>query len=239
MHKTQAIKAILFDKDGTLIDFEATWGPVNQRIGLLAARGDAELACAILDRCGVDPLTGKTRPESPLAIAAANEIADALIEAGSLLTKMELMEGLHRLFADAAGTAVAITHLPTLFSTLRSQGFKLGVASSDSADAVARTIATLGLESLVDFHCGYDSGFGPKPEPGMIMAFCTALELQPHQLAMVGDSTHDLGMARAAGAGLTIGVLTGTGTQETLEPLADVLIPSIADLPALLAVKHG
>jgi phosphoglycolate phosphatase len=233
--KISGIKAILFDKDGTLVDFEATWGPVNRQAGLLAAGGDAELARVILDRCGVDPLTGKTRAESPLAIAAADEIADAMIEAGSKLEKIDLVHGLHVLFAKAARSAVPLTDLPKLFSRLKVLGFKLGIASSDSAEAVAATVTNLGLESHVDFHCGYDSGFGPKPEPGMIFGFCEALGFQPKQIAMVGDSTHDLGMGRAAGAGMTIGILTGTGAHKTLEPLADVLIPSIDDLPALFA----
>lgn len=37
-------------------------------------------------------------------------------------------------------------------------------------------------------------------------------------------------MARAAGAGLTIGVLTGVGERADLEPLADVVIESVAYL---------
>ena len=237
MPNTDLIKAILFDKDGTLVDFEATWGAVNQKAGLLAAGGDVILARDILDRCGVDPLTGKTRAESPLAIAAADEIAEAMIAAGSRLTKPALVDGLHVLFAEAARQAVPLTDLKALFAGLKSQGLKLGIASSDSAEAVAATITTLGLEEWIDFQCGYDSGFGPKPEPGMILAFCVAMNLTPNQVAMVGDSTHDLGMGRAARAGLTIGVLTGTGSRASLEPLADVLITSIADLTAILSVQ--
>lgn len=230
-----AIKAVLFDKDGTLIDFEASWAAVNQKVGLFASGGDSALAKTILNRCGVDPETGKTRPESPLAIASPEEIAGALIEAGSRLGKTELVTGLHLLFAGAARTAVSLTDLPRLFGQLKARGLKLGIASSDSAEAVAATIPTLGLEGLVDFHCGYDSGFGPKPEPGMIHGFCAATGLAPGAVAMVGDSTHDLKMGRAANAGLSIGVLTGTGTRQTLQLLADVLITSIDDLPALLA----
>ena len=237
MHNTNLIKAILFDKDGTLVDFEATWGAVNQKAGLLAAGGDAEVAKIILDRCGVDPLTGKTRAESPLAIAAADEIADAMIAAGSRLTKPALVDGLHLLFAEAARQAVPLTDLKALFAALKSRGLKLGIASSDSAEAVAATIATLGLDEWVDFHCGYDSGYGPKPQPGMIHGFCAALNLAPNQIAMVGDSKHDLSMGRAAGAGLTIGVLTGTGTRATLESLSDALITSIANLPAYFGIQ--
>ena len=50
---------------------------------------------------------------------------------------------------------------------------------------------------------------------------------------MVGDNRHDLEMARAGGAGLAVGVLSGTGTRETLAPMADVILDSIADLPGL------
>ena len=47
---------------------------------------------------------------------------------------------------------------------------------------------------------------------------------------MVGDSMMDLQMARAAGAGRVIGVLSGVGVRDELEPLADVVIASIGDL---------
>ena len=35
------IAAILFDKDGTLIGYDASWGPVNRELAAIAARGDA------------------------------------------------------------------------------------------------------------------------------------------------------------------------------------------------------
>jgi phosphoglycolate phosphatase len=46
----------------------------------------------------------------------------------------------------------------------------------------------------------------------------------------VGDSPADLRMGRAAGVARTIGVLTGVGDRATLEPLADIVVDSIADL---------
>jgi phosphoglycolate phosphatase len=233
------IKAVLFDKDGTLIDFEATWGPVNQRIGLFAAGGDAAAAARILDRCGVDPSSGRTRPESPLAVAAADEIADALIAAGAIPPRGELLEQLHGLFTDAAHSSVPLADTPALFMQLKAAGLRLGVASSDTAAAVEAALHGLGIASLVDFHCGYDSGFGPKPQPGMLLAFANACNVDPRDVAMVGDSSHDLIMARSAGAGLAIGVLSGTGTRATLDSLADAVLGSISDLPDLLAASKG
>ena len=59
--------------------------------------------------------------------------------------------------------------------------------------------------------------------------------LKPSQIAMVGDNRHDLEMARAGGVGLAVGVLSGTGTEETLGRLADVVLGSVAELPDFLA----
>ena len=44
---------------------------------------------------------------------------------------------------------------------------------------------------------------------------------------MVGDAVHDLAMGRAAGVGLTVGVLSGTSAREDLEACADLILPSI------------
>ena len=49
---------------------------------------------------------------------------------------------------------------------------------------------------------------------------------------MIGDSQADVAMGRAAGAGLVVGVLSGVGVHDELEPFADAIVSSIADLMA-------
>ena len=71
----------------------------------------------------------------------------------------------------------------------------------------------------------------------MVLGFCRATGLSPHEVAVIGDSTHDLHMARAAGAGLAVGVLTGPARDADLAPDADVVLPSIAALPAFLSQR--
>jgi phosphoglycolate phosphatase len=71
----------------------------------------------------------------------------------------------------------------------------------------------------------------------MVLAFCAATGLDPSEVAMIGDSVHDLGAGRAAGAGLVVGVLTGPAAVPELTPLADVVAPSIGALPALLRLR--
>ena len=68
----------------------------------------------------------------------------------------------------------------------------------------------------------------------MIRLFCEKIGLEPHEVAMVGDNAHDMNEARAGGAGLAVGVLSGNSTREDLAPLADHVIESVAQLPALM-----
>ena len=87
---------------------------------------------------------------------------------------------------------------------------------------------------LIDFLAGHDSGHGLKPDAGMVAAFCRANGLEPREVAVVGDTPADMAMARAAGAGLAIGVLTGPTPADRLAPLADHLLASVAEIDTLL-----
>lgn len=229
------IKAILFDKDGTLVDFDKTWAATNRKGALIAARGDAALADILLAECGMDPVTGKTRADSMFAAANASEIAAHMVAHGSPFKQEDLLRLLDKTFVEGAESPWPICDLKALMQTLAGAGLSAGIASSDGEASIRRTVEVLELESEIGFIAGYDSGHGPKPEPGMLLAFARHLGLSPAEIAMVGDNRHDMEMARSAGAGAAIGVLSGTGTRQTLAELADVLIGSVAGLPALLA----
>jgi phosphoglycolate phosphatase len=86
----------------------------------------------------------------------------------------------------------------------------------------------------VDYVAGYDSGFGTKPEPGMVLGFCAATGLDPTEIAVVGDNNHDLHMGRNAKAGVTVAVLTGTGSRESLAAASDYCLNDITELEGLL-----
>lgn len=234
---SKEIKAILFDKDGTLVDFDKTWAGINRKGALIAAEGDARLADSLLLACGMDLSTGKTQADSMFAAANAGEIAAHMVAHGSPFDPEELMLRLDKIFVEGAESPWPICDLKALMQTLAGSGLSLGIASSDGEASIRRTVEVLELSAEIDFIAGYDSGHGPKPEPGMLLAFAAHLGLEPWQVAMVGDNGHDMELARAAGAGAAIGVLSGTGTRQTLEALADVLIGSVADLPVLLAAR--
>ena len=228
------ITGILFDKDGTLLDFDKSWEPVNRKASLFAAAGDEVLADRLMVICGMDPLTGKVSSGSLFAAAAPSEIAAAMSNAGAPFEAEELTAHLDRLFIEGADNAVAITDLPALFSRLKNRGLRLGIASSDSEASIWAIADRMGIVPYLDYVAGYDSGHGVKPHPGMIDAFAASQGIDLSEIAMVGDNTHDLHMAHNAKAGLALGVLTGTSGTEALEPFADYVLDSVDDIEALL-----
>jgi phosphoglycolate phosphatase len=229
------ITAILFDKDGTLLDYHATWAPVNDLAAGFAAGGDADLKQRLLTLGGLDPATGHYRAGSLLAAANAREIAAAWIAAGSAYAPSELTAALDRIFTDGVGNAVQVLPLGPYFKRLKALGYKLGIASSDSADAINATAQHFDFADSLDFYAGYDSGYGQKPEPGMVQAFAKAVDCEVASIAVVGDNLHDLVMGRTAGCGVKIGVLTGTSDRATLMSAADFVMDSIADLEIALS----
>jgi phosphoglycolate phosphatase len=231
------IRAVLFDKDGTLLDFDKSWAPVNRSTASWAAGGDPEFAERLMAVAGFDPLTEKTRSGSLYAAGNTAEIAEAWRAAGVSLPLGELIAELDRRFTENATRAVAVPRLAETVGGLVKRGLVLGIASSDSKGAIARFVATVGLSDRFAFFAGYDSGFGYKPGPGMLTAFSEQTGVPASQIAMVGDNLHDLEMARAARAGLRVAVLTGTGSREELAPHADLCLASIADLPEALAAN--
>lgn len=65
-------------------------------------------------------------------------------------------------------------------------------------------------------------------------AFGRVADCDPDEIAVVGDTDHDMAMARRAHVGLAVGVLTGTGTRASLGVRADVVIDDVGGLADLL-----
>jgi phosphoglycolate phosphatase len=230
------IRAVLFDKDGTLFDFARTWAGVARGALAALAPDDAGLRRRLGLAIGFDPDTGAFAPGSPVVAGATDEVGRALaalapgLDAGEIARRIDAAARA----VEAGDLAPAADDLPGLLDGLRARGLALGVATHDGEEAARRHLAAGGALDRFDFVAGYDSGHGLKPGPGMAYAFAAATGLPTSAMAMVGDSVHDLGVKRSAGMALAVGVLTGPATEADLAPHADVVIPSIAALPAVL-----
>jgi phosphoglycolate phosphatase len=226
------IKGLVFDKDGTLFDFRATWSAWTRRLLAGLAGGDPDREAVLGDTIGFDLAAGTFRPDSPVIAHQTPEIAAILLphlpgwEIGALVGHM------NRLSAEAR-VAPAVPLRP-LFTRLRGMGLSVGLCTNDAEEPARAHLAQVGVLDFFDIVTGFDSGHGAKPDPGPILACARAFGALPDAVAMVGDSRHDLVAGRAAGA-VTVGVLTGLALHGDLAPLADAVLPDIGHLPAWLA----
>ena len=230
-----AIRGILFDKDGTLIDFPSTWEPVLRTLSLEFAKGDLARAAELMAMAGYDRRHGMFRAGSIWSAGNTFDLVTAWLPNAGQTERVKTARWVDDYCARIApNTAVPVTDLVSLFGRLRQSGLFLGVATNDSARSALATMERLGVADQFCAILGYDSVTRPKPAADMVLAFCVRAAIEPREVAMVGDNLHDIVMARAAGAGLAIGVLTGNCTCEELGAYADHVIGSIDDLPGLL-----
>jgi len=232
-------RGIVFDKDGTLIDFNSTWLPVYRCAALEIASNRAPLAQELLERYGYDHITGQFVGGSLLAAGTNQEIAHAWAEHLPEVDDEEKLAALsvhlNRIFQQQVALhSTPVKDLQATLRTLNKAGLKLGIATSDSYQGIHNSLQSFGVISEFEFLCGYDSGFGIKPEAGMVLEFCKAMSLAPAEVIVVGDNPHDIEMGKNARAGLCVGVLTGTSTRDELEVQADVVFEDITGLVGLV-----
>lgn len=228
------VRGIVFDKDGTLFDFRATWTAWAQTFLLGLAEGDRNKAHHLGQAIGFDTVSGDYHPQSPVIAGTPAEIADFLLPH---LPGHDFV-GLVRFMNLAAAEAPMAEAAPLvpLFQDLGRLGLRLGVATNDAEEPALAHLDAVGALELLDFVAGSDSGHGAKPEAGQLLAFARAAGLATEEVMMIGDSQHDLIAGRAAGM-MTIGVLTGPARKSDLADLADRVIENIGELPEIFDIR--
>ncbi|WP_428651361.1 HAD family hydrolase [Roseibium sp.] len=230
--ETGALKAVLFDKDGTLFNFTDTWAYYCDRMVDRLARNDDLLKDRLAAAVGFDRKRRVFVTGSLIVNASADEVNEAWLDLLPGKSSEEIVSLNLEIYADLP--VFPTCDLTDVMTSLRTQGLKLGVATNDYEAGAVAQLQRAAASSLFDFVCGSDSGYGRKPEAGMVHGFCELMDIAPHEVVFVGDSTHDMDCARNANVGLSVAVLTGPATEDQLTGHADVILPSIESLPDYL-----
>lgn len=231
------IGGILFDKDGTLLDFEQTWMPAYGAAldDLCATTGDATLKERCLAASGYDAELGRAKPNSPMAADGNDQIAAIWLRTAGQEASGDKIERLVKIMeTHAAENPKPLFDIAALFASLKGRGLALGIATMDAEWSARRSLAQMSADHYVSFFAGYDSGHGRKPEPGMVTAFCAEAGLRPHEIMVVGDNLHDLHMAKNAAAALAVGVCSGVGGRRDLSAVADHIVEDAGAIEVLL-----
>ena len=237
------IKGILFDKDGTLIDFFSIWPEIGKRVipAFLTLNGieDKKIEEALFISIGLHE--GIVDPKGAFAYKSYTEIADDICEClgryGINMTVSGIYQQIKDMFNDTMRNAnmkyITFTDTPELMRDLREDGLKIGLATSDIEESANKTLKELEIFEYFDY-IGADYGVKQaKPAPDMYVEFMEKTGLSADEIAVVGDTCNDMLFGKNNG-GTSIGVLSGVSSKEDLEEIADYIIDSVEELPELI-----
>lgn len=226
------IDAVLFDKDGTLIDFDATFEPATKLVLEDLATNDMPLA-DLATSVGFDLHSQSILPGSVLIAGSLYDIVDHIAELVEVPSRGAFFHRIDRLYRQASlETLTPFPATEQVLQELALHGLELGVATNDTHAGARAHLEAMGWTRYFDFIAGCDSGFGAKPEAGMVTAFCNAMNVQATNTVMVGDSAHDCSAGNAAGAKTVAIAQMADVTGWPVQP--DRTISAIEELPAML-----
>lgn len=228
------VRAVLFDKDGTLIDAFAGWIAINHRLFHELKRRY--------------PHPGSESDfRASLGITGSQALPGGLLSSG---TEEELYRAHHRLLGESApawevfhAETAALAHelfhsapppvvprgrVKHTLAALKLRGYRLGLATSDSFANAQRDLGPHGAD-LLEFWATADRLTHPKPHPESVLRFCEAVGVLPSEVAFVGDSPVDLETARNAGVACFLAVCSPTCPPEVLAA-ADFVLETVEDL---------
>lgn len=227
------IRAILFDKDGTLTDFRATWEPWMAGMIRDLARAGGVAPEGIADDFGFD-LSTDTIPPDARFVTAPGYVANRLVcdRIGWDLAQLDAW------LAPRVSTVEQVI-VPGAVATLRAlakTGLPLGVLTNASEAKAVRHLTHMGVHDVISRVIGHDSGFGAKPDPRGAADFADALGFARADVLLVGDGMTDMDAARGAGLP-AVGVLTGTLDRAALAPHARTVLADVTHLPDWLTLR--
>ncbi|HHX44303.1 MAG TPA: HAD-IA family hydrolase [Chloroflexi bacterium] len=218
-----AIRAVLFDFDGTLIQQTIDFGAMRHRV------------LQVVERHGLDAAPYATmhvlelieRVETRLDATCAGAGGCFAEEAHAVVTAVELA---------AAEGAEPFAGVPELLLWLRDAGYRVGIVTRNCRLAVERVLARRPLAR--DVLLTRDDVARVKPDPEHLLVALERLGVPPEDAVMCGDHPMDVMAGKRAGTA-TVGILSAALSADGFAGVGpDLVLPSVVDLAPYLRQRR-
>jgi phosphoglycolate phosphatase-like HAD superfamily hydrolase len=238
------VSCIVFDKDGTLLDLDFTWGRrTADWIRVLAnlAPGDKTQFEHFSLAIGYDWTKQQILSDGPVAVTTAQKLVT--LAAGALYQQSFPWHEAERLALKTirqtmglpihADDVRPVGDVKGTIQRLKDAGLLLAVATGDDRDPTELTLTLLGIaDDMALLVCG-DDPLPEKPDPAVLFHIESQVGISTKQMLMVGDSVNDMLTGHNAAVAGCIGITGSTGDPLKLATHADVILPSIEHLTVI------
>lgn len=224
------IKAIIFDKDGTLLEFSDIWykGIIKLLDSLNLKESDYN---KLKFEIGIDK-NSKIRENSILASGSIKDLADCIDKYSHIpVLEKDIEDIFIETIKENPEKVKQTCDLRTLFTYLIDNKIKIIVSTSDNLKVAEKMFDILGIITQIDYLISADC-FPAKPNPSSIEFIKDKFKLENEQILMVGDSRVDMEYGILVKA--SVGVLCGTGSEEMLIQYADIIVENPLELIDIL-----
>ena len=230
-------KGIIFDKDGTLLDFDAFW----VKVSVAAIR-------EFLNEMGAEPVDvseiltafgirdGRTDTNGVLCKGTYEQMGqivyDILMKHGISVPQDVVtcrVESAYQQNAEAGEVRPTCPDLVEVLTGLKSKGLKLAIVTTDQPHITNQCLEKLGIGRLFDRVYTDDGQTPTKPNPHCAWDFCREFGLNREQVVMVGDTLTDMSFAKNAGI-MGVGLAADDRAKAELLPYADTVISALSHL---------
>jgi phosphoglycolate phosphatase len=238
---TMRVDGIIFDKDGTLMSFDAFWVSLSVKAleDVLGELGmDHGLLPEILTAFGVrDGVTDINGVLCKGTYAEMGEIVfDILAAHGCTALQGEVVKAVEDAYSRNAAAGDVKPTCPNLAETLaglKEQGLRLAVVTTDNEPITRHCLTGLGILEYFDVIFTDDGHTPTKPDPFCAGEFCRLYGLEKSRVMMVGDTMTDVRFAKNGGI-TAVSLAPAPEKKALLAPHTDVIINAISELTELV-----
>lgn len=234
-------EGIIFDKDGTLLDFDAFWIKVSVvaiREFLHEIGADFVDTSEILTAFGVHD--GKAETNGVLCKGTYEQMGqivyDILIKHGISVPQDVVIcrvEAAYQQNAKVGEVKPTCPDLVEVLTDLKNKGIRLAVVTTDNPHITHQCLEKLGILRLFDRIYTDDGQTPTKPHPHCAWEFCREFGLNRAHVVMVGDTLTDMLFAKNAEI-MGVGLAADSHARSELLPHASTVISAISHLPEIL-----
>ncbi len=221
---TAMIRAVILDLDGTIAYFNLDYKSVRAEVIQLL-----------------------TKQGFPASIFSMNESIFSMLKKAEIYLKNNgrkekdfarvketVLSVANRHELEAAHTTNLMPGIPETLKTLKKMNLKTAIFTVNGEKSTSYILNCFRLKRFFDATITRESVSAVKPDPAHLEAALKALNVEPEEAIVVGDSKWDMSCARELNV-IAVGVATGISSpKELMRAGATYLISSLTDVPTLI-----